>query len=203
LSALAGSFLFTAGLLAQTPHGGLEATNGVPRVQVTLQPGETIGHEQVMRELLRSGTNEYLFVVPDGTRSEAEPDGRLVLSRWEKRYYVSIRVLALPPAPSQLQEALRQRMTSQFPQASKLEEFETAAADHQARGVQFQVEQPGAGTHLIRAVCVPFPTELLEVILNADTSSARVGQQALDQVLLTLRSNEQGKLEIIRRSAKS
>jgi hypothetical protein len=52
-------------------------------------------------------------------------------------------------------------------------------------------------------VWVPFKAGLLEFSLNADGGSASAGQGALDMILLTFRSDERGKVEIVRRSDKT
>lgn len=43
----------------------------------------------------------------------------------------------------------------------------------------------------------------MEFTLNASNTSAAAAQAALDMVLLTFRSNERGKIEIVRRSDKT
>jgi hypothetical protein len=202
-SALAGTFLFTVTALAQAPQGVSGATNALPRLAATLQPGETIGREQVVREFLRSGTNEFIFVVPDGTRAETAPAGQIALSSWEQRFYISIRLLEFPTSTPRLKEALRARIVSEYPRATNVELFDTTVGNKRSSGFQLHWNQPGTGLRLVRAVCVPCPAGLLEFTLNTDTHSAPAGQRALNQVLLTLRSNEGGKLEIVRRSDKT
>ena len=88
--------LVAAGVVAQTASGFVSMTNQTPGLAVTLQPGEPVGHEQVVRGLIRSGTHEFLFVVPEGLRTETAPEGTIVLLTRDLSFFVSIRIV--PPS---------------------------------------------------------------------------------------------------------
>jgi hypothetical protein len=192
--------LFVAGVVGQTTNGSVLTTNQAPGLAVTLLPGELVGHEQVIRELIRGGTNEFMFVVPDGLRTEALPDGMIVLVSRDMRYYVSLRNAGPPPTNAGLKEALQERIASQYPHVSSLEEFTTTVADREGTGFQLRQELPKVGGRFIRILWLPFQGGVLEFTLNADSRSASAGQAALDMILLTFRSDERGKIEIVRRS---
>lgn len=162
-----------------------------------------MGDEQVIREFLRSGTNEFMFVVPEGLRTKTAPDGMIVLITGDMSYYVSLRLVAPPPANPELKEVLRERIASQYAHVSSLEGFTTTVADREGTGFQLRQALPGAGGRLIRILWVPFEAGVLEFALNADNNSAPAGQGAFDMILLTLRSNERGRIEIVRRSDKT
>ena len=201
--ALAGATLFSAGVFAQTPNGFFWSTNQTPGLAVTLQPGELVGHEQVIREFIRSGTSEFMFVVPEGLGSKTPSAGMIVLTSCDMRYYVSIRIAGPSPTNSGLKEALRERIASQYPHLSGLDAFTTTVADQEGTGFQLRQALPGVGGRLIRIIWVPFEAGVLEFALNADNNSASAGKGALDNILLTFRSNERGKLEIVKRSDKT
>lgn len=201
--ALAAAMLVAAGVFAQTPNGFLCPSNQTPGLAVTLQPGELVGPEQVIRACIRSGTNEFMFVVPEGLRTEAPPEGMLVLISRDMSYYVSVRIVAPPPTNPELKETLRERIASQYPHMNSLEEFTTTVADREGIGFQLRQELPKVGNRLIRILWVPFKAGVLEFSLNADNNSASLGRGAFDSILLTLRSNERGRIEIVRRSDKT
>lgn len=200
LSALAGAILFTASLRAQSPLPGFALTNAPPALAARLQPGETLGNEQVVREFLRCGTNEFVFVVPEETRAEAALENQLVLSSWQQGYHLTLRVWEPPAAATPLREVAREHLAREYPQAGSVEEFETTVAGQPGRGFQFRLGQAGGSSQLVRIVYVPFRAGLLAFTLNARPNSLAAGRRAFDQVLLTFRSNEAGKLEIIKRS---
>ncbi len=200
---LAGVWLFCAGVVAQPRDGLVGDTNQTPQLAVTLLPGEVVGHEQVFRELIRGGTNEFMFVVPDGLRTDRPSQGTIALTSRDLRYFVSIRTAGLPPTHLGLKEALREQIASQYPGLSRLEEYTATVADREGTGFQLRQERRNVGSRSIRILWVPFNAGVLEFTLNADSTSAVAGQGALDMILLTFRSNERGKIEIVRRSDKT
>jgi len=200
---MAGAMLFVAGATAQTPNDFGLRTNQTPGLAVALLPGESVGHEQVIRELIRSGTNEFMFVVPEGLRTQAPSEDMIVLTSRDMSCYLSIRSAGPAPATPGLKEALRERIASEYPQVSNLEEFTTTVADREGTGLQLRQELPGVGTRLIRMIWVPFKAGVLEFTLNVDANRASTGQGAFDMMLLTFRSNERGKIEVVIRSDKT
>ncbi len=200
---LAAAMLLAADAVAQTTTGSVLGTNQAPELAVTIEPGELVGHQQVMREFLRSGTNEFMFVVPEGLRTETAPDGKIMLITGDMSYYLSLRVVAPPPGDLELKEALRERIANQYAQVSNLQEFTTTVADREGTGFQLRQEFPKVGRRLIHILWVPFKAGVLEFALNADSNNASAGQAAFDMIVLTFRSNERGRIEIVRRSDKT
>lgn len=201
--ALSAAMLLAAGALAQTTNDFATTTNHTPELAVTLEPGEFVGPERVIRERLTSGTNEFMFVVPDGLKTETAPDGMIALVASDRSYFVSLRFVAAPPANPELKAALRERVASQSAQASNLEEFTTTMANREGTGFQLRQDLPKVGRRLIRILWVPFKAGVMEFVLNSDHNTASAGQGAFDMILLTFRSNERGKVEIVRRSEKT
>jgi hypothetical protein len=195
--------LFAPGVLAQTPNGFVSRTNQTSDFAVTLLPGEPVGHEQVIRELIRSGTNEFMFVVPEGLQTRTPSEGMIMLTSRDMRYYLSIRIIGPAPAKLGLKDALQERIAIEYPQASNVEEFTTTVADREGTGFQLRQELPQVATRLIRVIWVPFKAGVLEFALNADANSASAGQGAFDMILLTFRSNERGKIEVVKRSERT
>jgi hypothetical protein len=195
--------LLAAGATAQTTNGLALQTNTNPALVVTLQPGEIVGREQVIREFVRLGTNEFLFVAPPELRSHPPAENTIPLISGDLKYWVNIGFVERSDNDRGLKEALRERITSRYPNAGNREEVTTTVADHEATGFQFQQEPPGTGPRLIRILWVPFKAGVIEFVLNTDAKSVTAGRAALDMILLTFRSNERGSLEIVRRSDKS
>ena len=200
---LAAALLLAAGVVAQPPNDFALGTNQSAGLAVTLQPGESVGNEQIIREFIRSGTNEFMFVVPNGLRTQTAPEGNIVLISREMTYYVSLRIVAPPSTNTELNAVLREWIASQYVHASSLEEFTTTVAEREGTGFQLRQALPGVGGRLIRILWVPFKAGGLEIALNADNNSASAGQGAFDMILLTFRSNERGRIEIVRRSDKT
>ena len=203
VSALAPAMLFAAGALAQPLDNSVLMTNETPGLAVTLQAGEYVGQRPVIRGLITSGTNSFMFVVPEGLRAETSSEGKVVLTSWDVRYFLSIEIVGPPPSEPGFKEALRQHIASHSPNVSHLEELAVTVAEREGTGFQMRQALPGVGDRLIRIIWVPFNAGVLEFTLNADRAMASAGQGALDMILLTFRSNERGKIEFVKRSDKT
>jgi hypothetical protein len=162
-----------------------------------------VGHEQVARLFMRSGTNEFVFVLPDGLSKGTAPEGTIVLGARDLSYYVSVRLAALPPVNAGTREALQEWIASHYADAKSLEGFTARVADREGTGFQLRRDPAGVGSRLARVLWVPFNAGIMEFALDADAKNASAGQAAMDTILLTFRSNEGGRLEIVKRSDKS
>jgi len=176
------------------------SSNSPPPLTLRVEPGEVVGREQVFRQVMRMGTNEFAFVLPAELRREVTPEGMTVLTSKDMSYYVSLRII---PSSAAGREALRQRAASQYADASGLEDFTAWVDDHEGTGLHLRQEVPKVGNRLVRLLWVPFKAGVIEFALNADARNAKAGQSALDIILLSFRSNERGSLEIVPRSDKS
>ena len=200
---LVATLLFAADGWCQTAGGFVTSSNQPPKLLVRLCPGEFVGHEQVIRQFIRSGTNEFVFVVPDGLRTQTLPEGAIVLTAGDMSYHLGLRIAAPLPAKSNIREALQERIAGRYAGAKSLEGFTASIADREGTGFQLRQEVPGLGNRLVRILWVPFKAGMMEFALSADAKNAAAGRAALDMILLTFRSNERGRLEIVKRSDKS
>jgi hypothetical protein len=203
LGALAGGMLLAAGVEAQLSSDWTPMTNTTPALAVTLQPGEVVGREQVIRELIRAGTSEFMFVVPAGLRTQTPGKDTIALISGEVNYCVLIRMVGSPRTDLGLKEALQEHIARRYSYVNSAEEFTAMVADREGCGLQVPPGVPSREARLARILWVPFKAGVLEFVLTADGASATAGQAALDAILLTFRSNERGPLEIVRRSDKS
>ena len=200
---LAAAALLAADVWGQTAGGFVASSNQPPKLVVSLCPGEFVGHEQVIRQFIRSGTNQFVFVVPDGLRTQTAPDGSILLTAGDMSYHVCLRIAAPLAANPEIREALQERIAGKYAGATSLEGFTVSVADREGTGFQLRQELPEVGNRLVRILWVPFKAGVMEFALNADAKNATAGRAALDMVLLTFRSNERGRLEIVERSDKS
>ena len=157
----------------------------------------------MIRALIRSGTNEFIFVVPDGVRAQTASGGTIVMTSGDLTYSVSLRLSMPAPERSGLTEALAEHVKVRYSNPSGQETLTATVADREGRGVQFQQPLSGMNSRLVRVLWVPFKVGFMEFVLNADSSYASAGEAALDVVLLTFGSNEEGRLKIVRRSDKT
>lgn len=200
---LAVTSLLPIGALAQIPDSFGLRTNPPPSLAVTFLPGETIGSEQVIRALIRIGTNEFMFVMPEGMQSQTPNESTIVLTARDMNWYVSIRILGPSPAKAGLKETLREQLAREYPQVNNPEEFTTTVADREGAGLQLRVALPEVGDRSIRTVWVPFQAGVLEFKLHAKQAVASAAQRDFDTILLTFRSNERGRIEVLERSDKT
>jgi hypothetical protein len=198
-----GSGLLAAGAVAQPPGSLLSGTNGPVGLAVSPLPGETVGRERVLRLLIRSGTNEFAFMLPDTVQAQPQTGGAVRMISQDMSYSLTIRMVEPPRNPARLAEALEEQVAQSFPGESSREPFNTVVADRNGTGIQLQHRPTGSPPRLVRVLWVPFRAGLVEFGLDADATSASAAQAALDTVLLTFRSNEAGPLAIIPRSDKS
>jgi hypothetical protein len=195
--------LWAATVVSQTNYGPGLGTNQTPELAVALLPGELVGQEQVFRGLIKNGTNEFMFVVPEGFRTEAPGEGRILLIRQDMKCYVSIRIAEPLPTNPELKEVLREQIASQYPRASSLSEFTATVANRKGAGFELRQELPGVAPRRVSILWVPFKAGVLEFALYADSDSASAGRAAFDMILVTFRSNERGEIEIVIRSDKT
>jgi hypothetical protein len=180
-----------------------ESAGPMSSLELALQPGEVIGSRQIVRELIRSGTNEFLFVVPQGVLPQPSSEGAILLSDREMRFFITIRMLGRMAEGTQMREEMSNRIASVYPGSGGLEEFSTAVASHEALGMQFCQKLPGAGERMVRLLWVPSNAGVLEFVLNSGEVGFPSGKVAFEGILLTFRSNEHGRIEVVRFSDKT
>jgi len=202
-STLAGILSFAAWSAAESPSTHGLGKNPPVDFAVKLLPGEILGQERIFRTLIKSGTNEFIFVVPEGLRVEVRDAGSILMASQDLGYYVSIRMLKRPPSDGRLTEALREQIARQYPQARNLEEYNSVVADRAGTGFQLRQALPGGNPRLVHILWVPFRAGLFEFVLSTDSSNASAGFGAFDMIRLTFSSNEGGKLTIVPRSDKT
>jgi hypothetical protein len=174
-------------------------------LDVSIQPGELVGHEQVIRQFISLGTNQFMLVLPPNVRSESAGAETLLWSSSEGNCRIEFRIFGPVPEAdaSTWTQALKRAALESHDKARSIEPISTAVLGRGAEGLQFRETPPGLRERLFRLVWVPCAAGILEFTLNVDANRAAGGTATLDSLLINLRSNEQGKLEIVRRLAKT
>jgi len=192
----------TAILLAASPFSNEAKGEEPPPAAVTVDPlefrtllkqEEFLGPEQVRRAYISVGTNQFAFVVPPELRMDASNPRKIVLISPDECSYLTLRIV--PPAPNASYRDLVQR---QFPKATMLNEFTENAANRS--GPAFDVEWANAAnvSQSARVVFIVSATVVLEFGLITTSKDFVKNKGLLQILLLTLRTNEGGKLEITR-----
>jgi hypothetical protein len=180
-----------------------QPTNPSPALKVAFEPGEFFGSRQIIRERIRRGTNEFLLVVPEGMRAETRQDDSIALTSTDGTCYVTLTITSALPAETDEDQAMLEWGAGHFPSFTNVEKFAFSVDGKPGQGIQLRYASPGGGNRLARILWVPCRAGMLEFTLDADAEKAKAAQQLFDAVLLTFRTNEQGKIEIVRFSERS
>ncbi len=166
-----------------------------------VEPGETVGNETVKRVFVGLGTNEFVFVMPPDLHPEDARPGIVILASDDAGYAVTLQLLQAggSDASTAEAEACEKRMLAKFLNPRQVERFTFSVAGRQGVGLQ-ALHDLSVGERLTKTLWVPCGAGVLKFELTTTPEQAGRATQAMDQVLLTFRSNERGKLEIIRRS---
>ncbi len=169
--------------------------------QAATRMGETIGWEQTRRVFITCGTNEFVFVVPQGLRVEVNPD-KVSLVSADSTYFITFRILkpADAEAPASGDIAARAFLVNQFPEARVLAEFSRTAANRTGPALELQFIAVGKIERTACATLIPSAAGMLEFCLNADVSKYPHAEPEFNSLLRTFGSNEQGKLEVVTRT---
>jgi hypothetical protein len=173
------------------------------KFEVALKNGETVGWEQVRRVFVTSGTNEFVFVVPQGLRMDSNPD-KVTLVPTDSSYFLTFRILSAVPigigkSNTSNPDFCRRYVLDRFPAAQILEEFSKTAASRNGPAFELRSKAEGGMERALCVALVPSEAGVLEFTLNADLSKLADAKAAFHSLLRTFRSNESGKLEITAR----
>jgi hypothetical protein len=194
--------LAATGINAQSPDRNSNK-DMAQRLDISVQPGEVIGHEQIVRCLLKCGTNQFLFMLPPNTRSSATNPETIVLSGTDGLYYLSLRVLESGAGVGGQARSRKEQAIESYPGAQHVEEFSMFVAGHEGSGLQLRQASAVGGARQVRLLWVPSAAGTLEFTLNTDPGNAGIAMRAFECVLLSFQSNERGKIIVIPRSDKT
>jgi len=153
----------------------------------------------VPRAYVTTGTNQFAFVVPEGFRVDASNPETILLTQNDYSCFLTLRIASPAPAdPSDVKpDFCRALLSSRFPGAKISEAFSLAAANHSGPAFNLQWTTSGGVAQSARVAFIPSAAGLLEFSLVASPGKFSGGQPPFNSLLLTFRTNEGGKLEIL------
>lgn len=168
-----------------------------------IRTGEKIGFEAVRRVHLSVGTNEFAFILPRGInlRADGSATDKFTITSADCSYFVTLRLIAGPAPETGEAEStalFKNIFLGQYEGASNIEDS-SASADG-FTGPAFDANWYVGNMNTRRAVrmCfIPTLAGILECTVVADPKKASEAKSVLGSVLMTFRSNRNGKLENI------
>lgn len=169
----------------------------------TISTGEKIGFEPVRRVKLTVGTNELAFILPRGInlRTDASDSDKITISSADCSYFVTLRLITGPSkeaSESEVSALFKNIFLAQYEGASGIEDLSLSADG--LTGPAFDANWYVGNSNTRRAVRMGFVPTLagtLECSVVADPKKAAEAKSVLGSVLMTFRSNRNGKLENI------
>lgn len=172
--------------------GGSEATP----LQVSIKRGELIGHNQVQRAFVTSGTNEFLMVVPGGARASLAKPDQLTIVPTDYGYYLSFRIIAFASTEASSSNYYRDLILTRYPGAKIIETSSEGAGGHAGPAFDLQWTTTGGVDQLVRVAFIPSAAGVLEFTLIVDEKKSAEGQSNFRDLLMNFRSNESGRLQV-------
>ncbi|MFO1487143.1 MAG: hypothetical protein U1F65_01575 [Verrucomicrobiota bacterium] len=189
---------------APAPFAVLQ-TNEPPGFKAVVQPGEIIGDRQVHHAVLNYGTNEFSFVVPDSFHVDNPGRDRLSVVSQEYDCFITLRLVEAPEGgvrdPNV--DECRSMLLSRFPRAVISEEYSRTVANHPGPAFDFEWKDPDSAVQAGRMVFIRTSAGILEFTMTTAKDKFGRGEHVFNSVLLTFRTNENGKLQIVRLEEKA
>ena len=189
----------SAGTVAAQNDSEGNAALSPERLSAQLKHEELSGSQVVQRAYIACGTNRFAFVVPPGYRLDGSNPDKIVLSNADCSSYITFQVDGQPgPSIEELQsERCREWVLARYADARILVDFSQSAANHTGPAFDLEWTNSARVVQYARVAYIPSPAGVLEFSLIATAGKFREGQYFLNSVMLTFRSNEGGKLEIV------
>ncbi len=164
-------------------------------LKVAVCGGETVGWEQIRRVLINAGTNEFVFVAPQGLRIQTEQT-KVEVTPTAFSFFLTFRILT-NAAGLDLEDlnAARALTLNRFPEARCVEENPKSVAGKTGSALNLRYNKGGV-EHVICVALIPSAAGVLEFTLFAPQEKSPEARNAFNMILRTFRSNEGSKLEI-------
>jgi len=189
---------------AQVSYVGLISTNTPPPgLKAQVKDEEMIGETPVHHAYLTYGTNQFSFILPDGYRLDCSNPNKLVVINDSYDCFMSFHVVSSLPADqlSATADFCRDLLLQRFPGAKITDQCSRTVANHAGPAFDFEVQQSGASLQSGRAIYVAAPAGILEFSLTSPADKFSSYQQFFNALLLTFRTNEGGKLQVVHYSS--
>lgn len=149
---------------------------------------------EITRGIIVAETNQFSFVVPSGFHKQIDAASKKV-SLTSTSYTCAITAIihesAIEGKADLKPESVRQLLVSRYKDAQVVDEFN--ASIESMSGPAFEIEWTGAvGKMSTRAAFIPYPGGHFEVTVQAPTPEFRTYDQALFQLLMSVRTSPIG-----------
>ena len=176
-----------------------------PPLQVSVVYEPVPNMPPVPRAYVTTGTNQFAFLVPEGFRVDASNPETILLIKTDYSCFLTFRIVGPATAGTTdlKPDSCRELLSNRFPGAKIADVFSLAAANHGGPAFNLQWTNASGVAQSARVAFIPSAAGLLEFSLVASPGRFPAGQPPFNSLLLTFRTNEGGKLEIIPPSNKS
>ena len=170
-----------------------------PTLEASVKGDDFVGNRIVNHAYVSYGTNRFSFVVPEGCHVDGASGEKLVVVNEGYDCFLSFRVVGpLPAGNRELQpEVCRQLLLSRYPGATISEEYSRSVANHSGPAFDFQWLNSSGAPQSGRVVFVPMAAGFVEFSLITTVEKAISGQTLFHRFLLTFRTDESGKLDVV------
>jgi hypothetical protein len=196
--AIFGFWLLVTGARADDIVSGNGTFQSVP-LDVAITKGEVIGTEQVQRAFITAGTNQFMIVAPGDARVHSPTSDRVTFIPSDYHYYLSFRLLTIPEGMSDSLSGdfYRGQLLNGYPGAKITTEESAMAASHQGQSFELLWTSPKGTDEIVRVAYVPCWAGMLEFSMVVDAKNADEARGDFRGLLMTCRSNENGKIQVV------
>lgn len=180
-------------LVAQSP-GAPSTPPEKPKIEARFFNQNTPFAGEITRGIIVAETNQFSFVVPPGFSKQIDAAAKKI-SLTSTSYTCAITAIihesATEGKADLKPETVRQLLVSRYKEARIVDEFN--ASIESMSGPAFEIEWTGAvGKMSTRAAFIPYPGGHFEVTVQAPTPEFRTYDQALFQLLMSVRTSPIG-----------
>ena len=165
-----------------------------PKIEARFFNQKTPFAGEITRGIIVAETNQFSFVVPPGFSKQIDAAAKTI-SLTSTSYTCAITAIihesAVEGKTDLKPETVRQLLVSRYKEARIVDEFN--ASIESMSGPAFEIEWTGAvGKMSTRAAFIPYPGGHFEVTVQAPTPEFRTYDQALFQLLMSVRTSPIG-----------
>jgi len=174
-----------------------QAQQNPATIQYQVSYGESVGNQQIVRQDLRMGTNEFVFILPEGVKISGAGNNKMVLEDQNGYYFITIEIVPKAQARGAVE------LMASYTGAADKQETSGSVMGHEGQGIQIRYAGPANTKRLARCLIVGYHELTIEFVMNTCSDRIRAAEQSFDRILLSLRSNENGPVEIVRQTPES
>lgn len=165
-----------------------------PKIEARFFKQTTPFAGEITRGIVVAETNQFSFVVPPGFRNKFDAAAKkvsLISASYTCAITATIHESAIEGKADLKPESVRQLIMNRYKGAVIMDEFN--ASIESMSGPAFEVEWPAeAGKMSARTAFIPYPGGHFEIIVQSPTKEFRSYDQALFQLLMSIRTSPIG-----------